>query len=88
MGREAEVVDMPGGSSAEADCAVVVAPLDVYEEPPAVRGRAVLVGSRADLGSEELLELYAQVVRPAAAYALDLRTAPRWRLASVLASCV
>jgi len=89
MGREAEVVDMPGGSSAEADCAVVVAPLDVYEEPPAVRGRrAVLVGSRADLGSEELLELYAQAVRPAAAYALDLRTAPRWRLASVLASCV
>jgi len=88
VGREAEVVDMPGGSSAEADCAVVVAPLDVYEEPPAVRGKAVLVGSRADLGSEELLELYAQAVRPAAVYALDLRTAPRWRLASVLASCV
>ena len=88
MGREAEVVDMPGGSSAEADCAVVVAPLDVYEEPPAVRGRTVLVGSRADLGSELLLELYAQAVRPAAAFALDLRTAPRWRLASVLASCV
>jgi hypothetical protein len=88
MGREAEVVDMPGGASAEADCVVVVVPLDVYEEPPAVRGRAVLVGSRADLGSEELLELYAQTVKPAAAYALDLRTAPRWRLASVLASCV
>jgi hypothetical protein len=87
MGREAEVVDMPGGSSAEADCAVVVVPLDVYEEPPAVRGRAVLVGSRADLGSEELLDLYAQAVRPAAALALDLRTAPRWRLASALASC-
>ena len=88
LGREAEVVDMPGGASAEADCAVVVVPLDVYEEPPAVWGRAVLVGSRADLGSEGLLELYAQTVRPAAAYALDLRTAPRWRLASVLASCV
>jgi hypothetical protein len=88
LGREAELVDMPGGASAEADCAVVVAPLDVYEEPPAVRGRAVLVGSRADLGSEELLEIYAQAVRPAAAYALDLRTAPRWRLASALASCV
>lgn len=88
MGREAEVVDMPGGASAEADCAVVVAPLDVYEEPPAVRGRAVLVGSRADLGSEGLLELYASAVRPVAAYALDLRTAPRWRLASALASCV
>jgi hypothetical protein len=88
MGRKAEVADMPGGSSAEADCAVVVVPLDVYEEPPAVRGRAVLVGSRADLGSEELLEIYAQAVRPAATYALDLRTAPRWRLASVLASCV
>jgi len=88
MGREAEVADMPGGSSAEADCAVVVVPLDVYEEPPAVRGRAVLVGSRADLGSEELLEIYAQAVRPAAALALDLRTAPRWRLASALASCV
>ncbi len=89
MGGEAEVADMPGGASAEADCAVVVAPLDVYEEPPAVRGsKTVLVGSRADLGSEELLELYAQAVRPAAAYALDLRTAPRWRLASALASCV
>jgi len=88
LGREVEVVDMPGGSSAEADCAVVVAPLDVYEEPPAVRGRAVLVGSRADLGSELLLELYVQAVRSAAAYALDLRTAPRWQLASVLASCV
>jgi hypothetical protein len=86
MGREAEVVD--GGAPAEADCAVVVVPLDVYEEPPAVRGKAVLVGSRADLGSEELLEIYAQAVRPAAAYALDLRTAPRWRLASALASCV
>jgi energy-coupling factor transporter ATP-binding protein EcfA2 len=89
MGREAEVVDMPGGVAAEADCAVVVAPLDVYEEPPAVRrSKVVLVGSRADLGSEGLLELYAQEVRPVAAYALDLRTAPRWRLASVLASCV
>jgi hypothetical protein len=88
LGREAEVVDMPGGVPAEADCTVVVAPLDVYEEPPAVRGRVVLVGSRADLGSEGLLELYAQVVRPVAAYALDLRTAPRWRLASVFASCV
>jgi hypothetical protein len=89
LGREAEVVDMPGGAPAEADCAVVVAPLDVYDEPPAVRqGRAVLVGSRADLGSEGLLELYAWAVRPVAAYALDLRTAPRWRLASVLASCV
>ena len=88
LGREAEVVDMPGGVSAEADCAVVVAPLDVYEEPPPVRGRAVLVGSRADLGSESLLELYAQTVRPVAAYALDLKTAPRWRLASALASCV
>jgi hypothetical protein len=88
VGREAEVVDMPGGAAAEADCAVVVAPLDVYEEPPPVRGRTVLVGSRADLGSEELLELYVQAVKPATAYALDLRTAPRWRLASVLASCV
>jgi hypothetical protein len=88
MGRETEVVDMPGDASADADCAVVVVPLDVYEEPPAVRGRAVLVGSRADLGSETLLELYLQAVRPVAAYALDLRTAPRWRLASVLASCV
>jgi len=88
LGKEAEVVDMPGGAAAEADCAVVVAPLDVYEEPPAVRGRAVLVGSRADLGSEALLALYAQTVRPVAAFALDLRTAPRWRLASVLASCV
>jgi hypothetical protein len=88
VGREAEVVDMPGGVAAEADCAVVVVPLDVYEEPPAVRGRTVLVGSRADLGSERLLELYAQAVRPVAAYALDLRTAPRWRLASVLASCI
>jgi len=88
MGREAEVADVPGGASAEADCAVVVVPLDVYEEPPAVRGRAVLVGSRADLGSEGLLDLYAQAVRPVAAYVLDLRTAPRWRLASVLASCV
>jgi hypothetical protein len=89
VGREAELVDMPGGASAEADCAVVVAPLDVYEEPPAVRrGRVVLVGSRADLGSKGLLELYTQAVRPVAAFALDLRTAPRWRLASVLASCV
>ncbi len=89
LGREAEVADMPGGASAEADCAVVVVPLDVYEEPPAVRrSKVVLVGSRADLGSEELLELYAQAVRPVAAYALDLRTAPRWRLASVLSSCV
>jgi hypothetical protein len=89
LGREAEVVDMPGGASAEADCAVVVVPLDVYEEVPAVRGgKAVLVGSRADLGSEALLALYVQEVRPVAAYALDLRTAPRWRLASVLASCV
>jgi hypothetical protein len=86
---EAEVADMPGGASAEADCAVVVAPLDVYEEPPPVRsGRTVLVGSRADLGSESLLELYAHAVRPVAAYALDLRTAPKWRLASVFASCV
>jgi hypothetical protein len=88
LGREAEVVDMPGGAASEADCAVVVVPLDVYEEPPPVKGRAVLVGSRADLGSEELLELYAQAVRPVAAYALDLRTAPRWRLASVFSSCV
>jgi hypothetical protein len=89
MGREAEVVDMPGGASAEADCTVVVAPLDVYEEPPAVRqGRTVLVGSRADLSVSALLEIYAQAVRPVATYALDLRTAPRWRLASVLASCV
>jgi hypothetical protein len=88
LGREAEVVDMPGGASAEADCSVVVAPLDVYEEPPAVRGRTVLAGSRADLGSEGLLELYTQAVRPVAAFALDLRTAPRWRLASVLSSCV
>jgi hypothetical protein len=88
LGREAEVVDMPGGASAEADCAVVVVPLDVYEEPPPFRGRAVLAGSRADLGSEGLFELYGQIVRPTAAYALDLRTAPRWRLASVLASCV
>jgi len=88
LGREADVVDMPGGAPAEADCAVVVAPLDVYEEPPPVGGRTVLVGSRADLGSEELLELYARVVKPVAAFALDLRTAPRWRLASALASCV
>jgi len=88
LGREAEVADVPGGASAEADCAVVVVPLDVYEEPPPVRGKAVLVGSRADLGSESLLALYAQAVRPAATYALDLRAAPRWRLASVLASCV
>jgi len=88
MGREAEVADMPGGASAEADCTVVVVPLDVYEEPPPGRGRAVLVGSRADLGSEELLELYAHVARPVAAFALDLRTAPRWRLAAVFASCV
>jgi energy-coupling factor transporter ATP-binding protein EcfA2 len=88
MGREAEVVDVPGGVAAEADCAVVVAPLDVYEEPPAARGKAVLVGSRADLGSEGLLELYASAVKPVAAFALDLRKAPRWRLASVLASCV
>jgi len=89
LGREAEVVDMPGGASAEADCAVVVAPLDVYEEPPAVRrSKVVFVGTRADLGSEGLLELYARVVRPVAAFALDLRTAPRWRLASVFASCV
>jgi hypothetical protein len=88
LGKEAEVADMPGGASAEADCSVVVAPLDVYEEPPEVRGRAVLVGSRADLGSEELLELYASAVKPVATYALDLRTAPRWRLASVLASCI
>jgi hypothetical protein len=88
VGREVEVVDMPGGYSAEADCSVVVAPLDVYEEPPAARGKAVLVGSRADLGSEGLLDLYAQVVRPVAAYMFDLRAAPRWRLASVLASCV
>jgi hypothetical protein len=88
VGREAEVVDMPGGSSAEADCVVVVVPLDVYEEPPAARGKAVLVGSRVDLGLEGLLDLYAQVVRPAASYVFDLRTAPRWRLASVLASCV
>jgi hypothetical protein len=89
LGREAEVVDMPSGVfSAEADCAVVVAPLDVYEELPAVQGRAVFVGSRADLGSESLLTLYASAVKPAAVYALDLRTAPRWRLASILASCV
>jgi len=88
LGREAEVADVPGGASAEADCAVVVVPLDVYEEPPAVRSRAVLVGSRADQGSEELLELYAQVVKPVATFALDLRTALRWRLALVLASCV
>jgi predicted GTPase len=88
LGREAEVVDMPGGASAEADCTVVVVPLDVYEELPPVLGRAVLVGSRADLGSESLLELYAQTVRPTTIYALDLRTAPRWRLASALASCV
>ncbi|MFZ8808360.1 MAG: GTPase [Pyrobaculum sp.] len=88
LGREAEVVDVPGGASAEADCAVVVAPLDVYEELPAVQGRAVFVGSRADLGSESLLTLYASAVKPAAVYALDLRTAPRWRLASILVSCV
>ena len=88
VGRDAEVVDVPGGAPAEADCSVVVAPLDVYEDPPAALGKAVLVGSRADLGSESLLELYARAVRPVAAYALDLRTAPRWRLASVLASCV
>jgi hypothetical protein len=89
VGREAEVVDVPGGVAAEADCAVVVVPLDVYEEPPAVRrSKVVLVGSRADLGTEGLLEPYVQVVRPVAAYALDLRTAPRWRLASALASCV
>jgi hypothetical protein len=88
LGREAEVSDLPGGVAAEADCAVAVVPLDVYEEPPAVWGkRAVLVGSRADVGAEPLLELYAQALRPAATYALDLRTAPRWRLASVLASC-
>jgi hypothetical protein len=88
LGREAEVVDTPGGASAEADCTVVVAPLDVYEEPPATQSKVVLVGSRADLGSEGLLELYAQAVKPVAAFALDLRKAPRWRLASVLASCV
>jgi hypothetical protein len=89
VGKEAEIVDMPGGATAEADCTVVVAPLDIYEEPPTVlRGRAVLVGSRADLGSESLLGLYAQAVRPVAVFALDLRTAPRWRLASALASCV
>jgi hypothetical protein len=88
LGRETEVVDMPGGVSAETDCAVVVAPLDVYEEPPSVRGRTVLVGSRADLGSEGLLELYTSAVSPVATYAFDLRTAPRWQLASVLASCV
>jgi len=89
MGREAEIIDAPGGVAAEADCAVVVAPLDVYEEPPAVQSsKLVLVGSRADLGSERLLDLYVQMVRPVAAYALDLRTAPRWRLAAVFASCV
>ncbi len=89
MGREAEVVDMPGGASAEADCAVVVAPLDVYEELPAAwRNRVVLVGSRADLGSGGLLELYTQMVKPVATHVLDLRSAPRWQLASVLASCV
>lgn len=89
LGREAEVVDMPGGAAAEADCAVFVVPLDVYEEPPAARSnKAVLVGSRADLGSDGLLELYTSAVSPAVTYALDLRTAPRWRLASVLASCV
>lgn len=89
LGREAEVVDMPGGAVAEADCAVVVAPLDVYEEPPAARGgKVVLVGSRADLGSDGLLELYAQKAKPVASYALNLKTAPRWMLAPVLASCV
>jgi hypothetical protein len=88
LGKETELVDMPGGAAAEADCSVVVVPLDVYEEPPAVRGRRVLAGSRADLGSEGLLELYAQAVRPVAAFAFDLRTAPRWHLASVLSSCV
>jgi len=35
-----------------------------------------------------LLEVYASALRPAAAYALDLRSAPRWALGSVLASCV
>jgi len=88
LGMEAEVVDMPGGAPAEADCVVVVVPLDVYEEPPPVRGRAVLVGSRADIGSEGLLELYAQAVRPVVAHVFDLRTAPRWQLASALASCI
>jgi len=88
LGREAEVVDMPSGVSAEANCTVVVAPLDVYEELPAMQGRVVFVGSRTDLGSESLLTLYASAVKPVAVYALDLRTAPRWRLASILASCV
>jgi hypothetical protein len=60
MAGETEVADVLGGVSA---CAVVAAPLDVYEEPPAVRGgKAVLVGSRAGLGSEKLLEAARPVV--------------------------
>ena len=44
LGREAEVVDMPGGAPAPpADCTVVVVPLDVYEEPPRVGGRLSLI---------------------------------------------
>ncbi|MCC6021161.1 MAG: 50S ribosome-binding GTPase [Thermoproteaceae archaeon] len=89
LGREAEIVDLPGGAPApeDAGCTVVVAPLDVYEEPPPARGRAVLVGSRADLGRRGLLELYAARLRPAAALALDLRRAPRWELARAVAAC-
>jgi hypothetical protein len=89
LGREAEIVDLPGGAPApeDAGCTVVVAPLDVYEEPPPARGRAVLVGSRADLGQRGLLELYAARLRPAAALALDLRRAPRWVLARAVAAC-
>jgi hypothetical protein len=90
LGREAEILDMPGGAPAPdgADCTVAVAPLDVYEEVPPVRGRAVLVGSRADLGGGRMLELYRAALRPAAAHALDLRKAPRWALAKAIADCV
>ena len=90
LGREAEILDAPGGAPAPdgADCTVAVAPLDVYEEVPPARGRVVLVGSRADLGGGRMLELYRAKLRPAAAHALDLRKAPRWALAKAVADCV
>jgi len=47
-----------------------------------------LVSRMSSLGSEGLLELYVQTVRPTMAYALDVSTATWWRLASAVALCV
>lgn len=89
MGLRAELLDMPGGvpPPQDADCAIVVAPLNAAWDLRDFRAkRTVLIGSfPPDRG---LLETYQSMLFPEETFVLDLREAPRWRLAQAASACV